>query len=190
MKLLASTAISFHLLGADLNPPLALGLLHFGNDNGQNAVLHAGFDVVMVHRVGKGEASSKFTNTAFGNPVRVLRVVLGNLLGSSGRHFSAGRGSLWFVVDFGGRRWGAFLPGALGPALHSDCLFVGELNDDIFLVDAGEFALEKVVIFRFLHVELWCKGPRCGVGELLEFRERVVEEVKEWAHLVTVGAEG
>jgi len=173
---------------------LGLCLLHLGNHDGQNAVLHACLDFVVVNRIGEGEAAGKFTHATFGDPVCVLWVVFGDVLGSGGGHFGAGGSLTGFVfaigVDFGGGGFGAFLSDAFGPALDGDGLFVSELNDDVLLVNAGKFAFEDVVVFGFLHVKLGRKCARGAVGQLLEFREGIVEEIEEWTHLLAVGTKG
>jgi len=187
-------ALNSSSLGADLDPLLDLGLLHFRYHDGQYAVLHTGFDVVVVHGIGKGEAAGKFTDAAFRHPVGVLWVVCGDVLRSSGRHFGVGGGLRGFIftigIDLGGSGGRTFLSDALSPALDGNCLFVGELNDDVFLFNARKFALENVAVFSFLNIELGSERARRGVGELLKFREGVIEEVEEWAHFMAVGSKG
>jgi len=185
-------------LGGDLDFLLRLGFLHLWNNNRQDAILHAGLDIIMVNRIWEGEAAGKFANAAFRDPIGMLGFVFRDIFASGGSHFGA-RGGLSLLTGFlfatgidltcllGGST--AFFSELLSPALDGDGLFVGKRNDDIFLVNAREFAFENVVVFGFLDVELWCEGTRGRVGQLLKFGEGVIEEVEERTHLGAVGSE-
>jgi len=183
-----------HSVGVDLDFLLCLGLLHLRDDDTQDSILHAGLDVFVVDRVGKGEAARKLTNAALRDPVGMLWIGPGDFLGASGGHFFA-RGLLSRVVpafgtDFGGGGLGTFLSQAFGPAFDGDGLLVGKLNNNILLVYTRQLAFENVIVLCFLDVELWCERARCGVGQFLEFGEGVVEEIEEWGDFGAIGSEG
>lgn len=122
-----SCTISHHtifLLDVD---PLGGGRRCLGNDDVEDAVLHAGLDGVLVHSGREGEGPMKLADGAFGDPVSrlglfaILLVGLGDLLvlGAGGFLLGLGGCALFFdagfvegrgVVGFGDAALGAIVP--------------------------------------------------------------------------------
>lgn len=84
---------------------------------------------------------------------------------------------------------------ALGAAFDDEGVGVGELDADVFLGDAGEFAVELVGVFDFFDVEAGLEGADAGgaavggAGGLGAVDVVVVEEAEEGAE-VGGGGEG
>ena len=92
--------------------------------------------MVLVHAVREREGPREFSDTALAGPVAVLAdrlVILGSLVGSLDGLFGVGLvlGRLRGVVVF-----------ALGPALHDQGLWVGELNVDVFSSNSGQLTVQ------------------------------------------------
>ena len=74
--------------------------------------------------------------------------------------------------------------------MNHEGLAIGELDIDVFLLDAGEFAVELILVGGFFDVEFWTECGeyvvvvvrgvvgRAGCGSLVELIE-VAEESKE-----------
>ena len=75
---------------------------------------------------------------------------------------------------------------ALGAALDDEGMGVGELNVNVFLLDAGEFALEFVGVLVLADVEFGLKGADGGVGgevAVAALGGVVVKETEEGSHV-------
>lgn len=79
---------------------------------------------------------------------------------------------------------GAALVGALDVAADAEGLWVDELDVNVFLLDAGEFAVEFVAGFYFFDVEFGLEGFEGGgrsVSAAAVVRVEFVEEAEEWS---------
>jgi len=112
-----------------LDGDLALGRRgRLGHDDGQDAVLQAGADVVLVDARREGEGAVELADGALADPVLVTVV-------------AAGLARLRGVVL------------ALGAALDDKGLLVGELDLNVLLRDAGQLAVQVVGVGWLAHVE-------------------------------------
>lgn len=135
------------LLNSDL---LATGGSRLGDDNGENAILQASFDSILVDARGEAESALELADRTLVSPVAVVRLsslLLLNLLRIGGLVFNGGlvvRGSLSLrlVVVF-----------TLDAALHDQGLVVGEFNVDVLLGNTRELAIEVVSFIGLADIE-------------------------------------
>jgi len=78
-------------------------------------------------------------------------------------------------------RTSATFVGALGAAADVDGLLVNELDLNVLLVNAGQFAVEFVGVFDFLDIELGLEGLQSIGGTTVGARVgvEVIEEAEE-----------
>ena len=162
-----SLTLSSRLLRADIDPLLSLRLVHLRNNNAQDSVLHARRGIVTINRAREGEAAGESTHTSLRDPIGVLRFGFGGFPGARLSQFLVGGGSLIRTTVFSfsssfdssgsGCGLGAFLSEPLASAFHSQSLLIGKLNDNVLLVNTGEFAFKNIVIVGFLDVKFWCE---------------------------------
>jgi len=136
-------------------------------------------DILGINSDGEGEASRELADAALADPILLLRLgwllLLLSDLGVSG--WSVGRGCLGGVLIFDGcvvvglsivaldgasclvgfeeagwRRTGS--EGAFGFAADNDCLAIGELDFNVLLIDAWEFAVQLIGFTELLDIEL------------------------------------
>lgn len=180
------------LLVVYFNLPGGVGLEHLGDGDAEDAILQTGLDAVVVDTGREGEAPGELAHATFGDPVRVLWLMFGDVLASGGGDLCAGRPGLWLLLlllRFLGRGWlAAFFTVVLGAAPDGEGVFVGELDGHVLLVDTGEFTFQGVPVLGLLDVEFGGEGALGRVGHLLEFGKGVVEELEERSHLLTVRA--
>ena len=126
------------------------------NNNREDAVVQARFDLVLVDMAGEREAAVEFAHGALAHPVAVL-VVVG--LGGHGLVFVSGLDDATVVVvvlaffSSTGRRavgGGGF---ALGAALDHQSLVVGELDFNVLLRDSGQLTVEVVGVITLADIE-------------------------------------
>lgn len=166
-----------HLLNGDL---LGGGGGSLGNKDGQDAVLQAGLDSILVDASGEGEGALELADAALAGPVAVL--LLG--LGSGGFGFSL------FAAVLGLGFGGGVL--ALGATLHDEGLGVGELNIDVLLRDARQLSIQVVGISALAHVEAGREGAESGrlaAGAVVVVVVEQAEQRGEVARAGKVGAE-
>ena len=56
---------------------------------------------------------------------------------------------------------------------------IGELNVDVLLINAWEFAMEFVGILDFLYVEFGTEGLEMGAGRAVDGTRHLVEFIEE-----------
>jgi hypothetical protein len=166
-----------HLLNGNLLASLLLG---FGNQDGQDAVLHGSLNTVLIDTNGKAEGAGELANAALGDPIflLVLLLVVGN-----------GRGLGILLGDFGGGRFGTFVLDrslvsflcdgtfgletsgtragfvlALNTTLNCESIGIGEFDFDVLLVDAWKLAVEFISILDLFDIKLWRECPQLGAG--------------------------
>lgn len=155
-------------------------LSSLGNSNVQDAIFEIGRHVVLVDASREAEGARKLANAALGEPVlgRVGRLVFLRGLCDFALTFGCvldGRlVRRWLVLD--GSSGGVALYGAgrrsaggIGPldfALDKQGLRVGELNVDIFLAHAGQFAVELISSVGLAHIELGLPVGEAGAATL------------------------
>lgn len=184
------------LLVVDLNLSGGGSLLQLWHNDAEDAVLQAGLDVLVVDAGRESEAPSKFTDTAFRDPVCVLRLVFADFFAAGGCDLCA-RGLLLLLLFCSllalalllSRRLLAFFAVVFGAAFDGEGGLVGEFDGHVLLLNARQLALEDVLVFGFLDVELGREAALGRVLDLLQLREGVVEEFEEWLHFVPVRSE-
>ena len=104
---LLELAVVQHLAASillDLDPPLGRGL-SLRNDDGEDTILEAGFDGILVDALRERERARKGADRTLGDPVAglfgVSLLVLGNLLRCGSLGFGRGDGGRVFVLDSG-----------------------------------------------------------------------------------------
>lgn len=148
----------------------ALVLLCLRDDDRENAVLHGGFDVVLVDTDREGERPGELAYASFRDPVlgfgllKLLRL-LGLFFGDFGRCLTSvlilyGSCLAFVLVTasslvFDEVNWlGDRGVRALDMALDSQGVVVSEFEGHILLLNAREFALQLVEVTDLLDVEL------------------------------------
>lgn len=114
-----------------------------GNDNGEDAVLQAGLDSVLVNTTGEGEGALELADRALAGPVAV------GGLGGLSRLLISGLG----VIGLG---LGVVF--ALSAALDHEGLGIGELDVDVLGQDAGQFTVEVIGIVALAEVKARVEG--------------------------------
>ena len=169
-------------------PPLididALGLVarSLGDHDAEDPILQARLDRILVHARGEAERAMELANRALRDPVLgttnlplsfplrsnnlpspsllplVFFVVLHSRFMALPRIRHVTRdASVGFIGPFGGIL-------ALGAAFDDQRMRVGELDVHVFLLDAGQLALELVGGLVFAYVEFGLEGADGGVG--------------------------
>lgn len=141
---------SSHLVARLLDGDLLAGVSSsLGYDQGEDAVLKAGLDVLLVDARWESKGAVEFAHGALADPEARLVVLLLD-------HFLA---LTLCLLGFAGFRGVVF---ALGAALDHKSLRVGELNVDVLLRDAREFTVEVVGIVGLADVEARSEGAHAG----------------------------
>lgn len=153
-----------HLLDSDLLGASVDDLLR--HHDGQNAVLEASLDVVLVDGSRELEGAVELADRALAHPVAVLLVVvLADLLVAGLDHLGTlllllfvvrGRGLLGGVLGSAGVVF------ALDAALDHESFVVGEFNVNVLLGDAGKFAVQKVGVVGLANIKAGCKRAHRG----------------------------
>lgn len=176
-----------------------LGLLGLWNNDAEDAVLHRGLDIVLVDARREAEGAGELANAALGDPVLGSRLLRFLLLLDDLRVFGRWCSGLSGIVldsslvggfvalsdcagcggrfDVAGRRSATFV-GAFDATADADGLLVDELDLDVLLVNAGEFAVEFIGVFDFLDIELGLEGLQ-GVVAATAGARVVVEVIEE-----------
>lgn len=152
-------------------------LSRFRNDHVQNAILQICLDTVLIHQRRKREGTMKLSHGPLRNPIfwqllmpflmpfvmrnltrlvclasRFRRIVFSGGFVTGGRvgHFTS-YAALSSLGTFRGIV-------ALDTAFDDYCVRVGEADVNVFLLDAGELALELIGFLVFTNVELGREG--------------------------------
>lgn len=151
-----------HLLDGNLLGASVDDLLR--HNDGQNAVLETGLDVVVVDGSRELEGAVELADRAFAHPVAVLLVVvLADLLVTGLDHFGTLLLLLLVVRGLlGGLLGSSGVVFALAAALDHESLVVGELNVNVLLGNAGKLAVQKVGIVGFANIKAGRKGAHRG----------------------------
>jgi hypothetical protein len=171
-------------------------LLGLGNMNTKDSVFHRGLDVVLVDTGREGEAAGELANAALGNPelgfIRSLSALI--LLGDFGGSLSTlvlnsslvslvillafGNGSLgWCTLDEASG-WSTGGIAALGVTLDSQGVSISELDLNVLLLNAREFAVEFVGILNFLDIELGSEGLQVSTDGTVTLATVLIEFVQ------------
>jgi len=170
-----------HLGDGNLSALVLLGLRH---PDSEDAVLHGGFDAVLVHASGEAEGTSELPNSAFRNPVLGLilwllgllfllflflgrdggAVVIGGFLILDGGFvavvllttLSDGAGGLGTLNKIAGRCAG--LVCSLGAATNRQGLGVRELDFDVLLINTRKFTVQLVCVGKLPDIEFGGEG--------------------------------
>lgn len=179
-------------------------LLNLGDMDAEDTVLHRGLDMVLIHAGWKGKASGELSNAALRNPELVLlllwfRILLCNLstliLNRSlvCLAIRALDGS-WSSLAFDETGWwGARCVAALAATLDGQGVGVGELDLNILLLNAWEFAMKFVAVLGLLDIKLRSEGLELSAGTftLAAVLIEVVEKAEERSEGgVGIGNEG
>lgn len=147
---------SGHLLDGDF---ARAGCRRLGHGDGQDAVLQAGADVLLVDACREGEGTVELADGALADPVFGLVVVvvvrLLHLLA-----LAVVGGGVVLVALARLRR----VVLALGAALDDEGLVVGELDLDVLLRDAGQLAVQVVGVSGLAHVKARGEAAQGGGG--------------------------
>jgi hypothetical protein len=197
------------LLNVDASRLVLLGL---GDNNAQDTIVEFSRDVVLVYTSGEVEAARKLAEAALGEPVLgLVSKLLLNLLGLFlVGNLSAGLVSLGLllILDSGVMGAAVFLVvvgdsasgfsaldeasgrsagsvGAFGLAANEHSLRLGELDVNVRLLHAGEFAVKLVGLSSLADIELGLPVAKAAaasaisVGSLARVAVEVVKKTEE-----------
>jgi len=177
----------------------ALMLLSLRNKDAENAVLHRGLDLILVDASREAEGAGELADAALRDPVLRSRLLGFLLLLGDLRVFGGWCSGLSGIVldsclvggclalsdgascggsfDVARGTSSAFI-GALGATADVDGLLVDELDLDVLLVNAREFAVEFVGVLELLDIEFGLEGLQ-SIGAATAGSGVVVEVIQE-----------